>query len=117
MRAKSRVTRWSVKSRLQSPGFRSSSSGGSVLGAATSLFPAFTESDWRKAVAAALDGASLETLVSRTADNIRIEPVYQPREGPRALGRDRPWRVFARLDHPDPGEASAQALDDLASGA
>ena len=62
-------------------------------------------------------GASLETLVSKTADGIRIEPVYRPAEGPRALGPDGPWRVIARLDHPDPGEANAQALDDLANGA
>jgi methylmalonyl-CoA mutase len=87
------------------------------LRAATSLFPAFTESDWRRAAAAALNGASLETLASKTADDIRIEPVYQPGDGPRALGRVRPWRVFARVDHPDPGEANAQALDDLAGGA
>ncbi len=87
------------------------------MGAAKRLFPAFTESDWRTAAEAALNGASLETLVSKTADNIRIEPVYQPGEGPGALGREGPWRVIARLDHPEPGEANAQALDDLAGGA
>jgi methylmalonyl-CoA mutase len=87
------------------------------LGAAAGLFPAFTEADWRRAAEAALHGASVESLVSKTADGIRIEPVYRPAEGPRALGRDGPWRVVARLDHPDPGEANAQALDDLADGA
>jgi methylmalonyl-CoA mutase len=87
------------------------------LGAASSHFPAATEADWRRAAEAALHGASLETLASQTADGIRIEPVYRPAEGPRALGRDGPWRVVARLDHPDPGEANAQALDDLANGA
>jgi methylmalonyl-CoA mutase len=87
------------------------------LGAAASLFPACTEADWRRAAEAALHGASLETLVSKTADGIRIEPVYRPAEGPRALGPDGPWRVIARLDHPDPGEANVQALDDLANGA
>lgn len=87
------------------------------MGAASSLFPAATEADWRRAAEAALHGASLETLASQTADGIRIEPVYRPAEGPRALGRDGPWRVVARLDHPDPGEANAQALDDLANGA
>jgi methylmalonyl-CoA mutase len=87
------------------------------LGAAAGLFPAYTEADWRKAAGAALHGASLETLVSKTADGIRLEPIYRPAEGPRALGPDGPWRVIARLDHPDPGEANAQALDDLANGA
>jgi methylmalonyl-CoA mutase len=87
------------------------------LGAAASLFPACNEADWRRAAEAALHGASLETLVSKTADGIRIEPVYRPAEGPRALGPDGPWRVIARLDHPDPDEANTQALDDLANGA
>ncbi len=87
------------------------------MGAAASLFPAAAEADWRRAAEAALHGASLETLASRTADGIRIEPVYQPAEGPRALGPAGSWRITARLDHPDPGEANAQALDDLANGA
>ena len=87
------------------------------MGAAASLFPAAAEADWRTAAEAALRGASLETLASETADGIRIEPVYRPAEGPRALGPDGPWRVIARLDHPDPDEANAQALDDLANGA
>jgi len=87
------------------------------LGATATLFPACTEADWRRAAETALHGASLETLVSKTADGIRIEPVYRPGEGPRALGPDGPWRNLARLDHPDPGEANAQALDDLANGA
>jgi methylmalonyl-CoA mutase len=87
------------------------------VGAAAGLFPAYTEADWRRAAEAALHGASLETLVSRTADGARIEPVYQPAEGPRALGPIGPWRVTTRLDHPDPGEANAQGLDDLANGA
>ena len=87
------------------------------MGAAASLFPAFTEADWRRAAEAALHGASLETLRSETADGIPIEPVYRPAEGPRALRRGGPWRIVARLDHPDPGEANAQALDDLANGA
>ncbi|HEX9167445.1 MAG TPA: methylmalonyl-CoA mutase family protein [Roseiarcus sp.] len=43
--------------------------------------------------------------------------MYRPAEGPRALGPSGPWRVIARLDHPSPSEANAQALDDLANGA
>ena len=87
------------------------------MGEAASLFPAYTEADWRKAAEAALKGASLETLVSETADGVRIEPVYPPAEGPRAIRPGGPWRVIARLDHPDADEANAQALDDLANGA
>ena len=87
------------------------------MGAAASLFPAFTEADWRRAAEAALHGASLETLRSETADGIPIEPVYRPAQGPRPLRRSGRWCIVARLDHPDPAEANAQALDDLANGA
>ena len=87
------------------------------MGAVANLFPAYTEADWRKAAEAALKGANLETLVSKTTDGARIEPVYPPAEGPRATRPGGPWRVIARLDHPNAGEANAQALDDLANGA
>jgi methylmalonyl-CoA mutase len=87
------------------------------LGAVAKVFPAYTEADWRKAAEAALRGASLETLVSETADGVQIEPVYPPAEGPRAIRLGGPWRIIARLDHPNADEANAQALDDLANGA
>jgi methylmalonyl-CoA mutase len=87
------------------------------LGAVETLFPATTEADWRRAAEAALKGASLETLVSETADGVRIEPVYPAAEGPRAIRPGGPWRIIARLDHAHADEANAQALDDLANGA
>ena len=87
------------------------------MGPVANLFPAYTQADWRRAAEAALNGASLETLVSKTADDIRIEPVYPSAEGPRAIRPGGPWRVIARLDHPNADEANAQALDDLANGA
>ncbi|MGH6798640.1 MAG: methylmalonyl-CoA mutase family protein, partial [Roseiarcus sp.] len=87
------------------------------MGAVASLFPAYTEADWRGAAEAALNGASLETLVSKTADGIPVEPVYRLAQGPRAIRPGGPWRVIARLDHPNANEANAQALDDLANGA
>ena len=87
------------------------------MGAVANLFPAYTQADWRRAAEAALNGASLETLVSKTVDGVRIEPVYPPGEGPRAIRPGGPWRVIARLDHPNADEANAQALEDLANGA
>ncbi|HKN27495.1 MAG TPA: methylmalonyl-CoA mutase, partial [Roseiarcus sp.] len=87
------------------------------MGASASAFPAYGEADWRRAAEAALKGANFERLVSKTADGILIKPVYRPAEGPRALRHTGPWRVIARLDHPDADEANAQALDDLANGA
>ncbi len=87
------------------------------MGAAAAVFPAWGETDWRKAAEATLKGRSLENLASATAEGIRIEPLYAPADGPRPSGPAGPWRVTARLDHPDPSEANAQALDDLAGGA
>ncbi len=87
------------------------------MGPVDGLFPAYEEADWRNAAAAALKGASLDSLASRTADGYRVEPVYRPAEGARALRNNGPWRIIARLDHPDADEANAQALDDLANGA
>jgi len=87
------------------------------LDAVAGVFPTYGEADWREAAAAALKSASLDALVSMTADGIRIEPLYQPVEGGRALRTNGPWRIIARLDHPDAGQANAQALDDLANGA
>ncbi len=81
------------------------------------VFPAWSEADWRKAAETALKGANLDKLATRTADGLRIEPVYQPGNGPRALRADGPWRVMARLDNPDAREANSQALEDLAGGA
>ncbi len=81
-------------------------------------FPAYGEAEWRSAVEAALKGNSLDRLISQTSDGIRLQPLYPPLEGPRALrGEAGPWRAFARVDHPDPGAANEQALEDLAGGA
>ena len=87
------------------------------MGPAASLFPPYSEADWRKAAEAALKSAALESLASETADGVRIEPVYPPADGPSAIRPGGLWRVVARIDHPDAGEANAQALDDLANGA
>ena len=84
----------------------------------SSAFPRYSEADWRKAAEAALKGGTLEALTSQTADGIALAPLYGRRTGPRATrGRAGPWRVLARIDHPEPGDANAQALDDLANGA
>ncbi|MEJ2625200.1 MAG: methylmalonyl-CoA mutase subunit beta [Pseudolabrys sp.] len=83
-------------------------------------FPATTEQDWRKLVEAALKGADFDKrLVSRTYDGLRVDPLY-PRAGGAApvVGRPAvPWQVLQRVDHPDPGVANGQALQDLENGA
>ena len=75
------------------------------------------ERQWLKRVEAALKGRAFETLVSRSDDSFPIRPLYGRRVGPRVARQGGPWRVLARVDHPDAGLANAQALDDLANGA
>lgn len=83
-------------------------------------FPAASEAQWRELVAKALKGGDFEKrLVSTTADGLRIEPLYQRRGDARPVSgasAGRPWRVSARVDHPDVGAASSQALEDLKNG-
>lgn len=83
-------------------------------------FPAASREDWLKLVAAALKGAPFEKLVSRTYDDLRIEPLYRrnPDAAPipgRAPGAS--WQVLARVDHPDAAAANAEARHDIANGA
>ncbi len=82
-------------------------------------FPSATQEHWRKLVEAALKGADFEKrLVSRTYDGLRIEPLYPRAHGKPVPGRAaRPWQVLVRVDHPDPGAANRQALDELDNGA
>ena len=81
-------------------------------------FPAASREGWLKRVDAVLKGAGFETLVSKTADGIAIEPLYGAASGPRAeRALHAPWTVSQRADHPDGARANLQALDDLANGA
>ncbi|MBN9446042.1 MAG: methylmalonyl-CoA mutase subunit beta [Bosea sp.] len=82
-------------------------------------FPGPSREAWRAAVDKVLKGADFEKkLVARTADGIRIEPLYNAASGARAFrseaGR---WHVAARLDHPQEQAAQALAIADLEGGA
>ncbi|MGZ5866196.1 MAG: methylmalonyl-CoA mutase family protein [Xanthobacteraceae bacterium] len=84
-------------------------------------FPAATREQWLKLVDKVLKGAPFETrLVSRTYDAITIAPLY-PRDASAIpiAGREpgKPWQVMARVDHPDPAQANAEALHELENGA
>jgi methylmalonyl-CoA mutase len=84
-------------------------------------FPTPGEAQWRAAVDKVLKGADFEKkLVGRTADGVRIEPLY----GAAAEQSARPlraeagrWRVAARVDHPEANEAARLALAELEGGA
>src|SRR5580698_1075308 len=83
-------------------------------------FPQATRDDWRKLVDGVLKGAPFEKLVAKTYDGLKIAPIYARAKGAAAVvGRApaAPWRVMQRIDHPDPGQANAQALHDLENGA
>ena len=81
-------------------------------------FPPASREDWLKLVRAALKDRPLERLTARTYDGIPIEPLYARAADARPIaGRRGPWAVQARVDHPDPAVANAEALHELANGA
>jgi methylmalonyl-CoA mutase len=83
-------------------------------------FQPATYDDWRKLVDGVLKGAPFEKLVGKTADGLKIDPIYPRAQGAAVVaGRPAaaPWQIMQRIDHPDAGEANAQALRDLENGA
>ncbi len=86
-------------------------------------FPVLERDDWRALVDASLKGRSYETLRTRTADGIIIEPVYGTAENapplPAAPARTsaEAWTLVQRADMPDIAAANSQMLDDLTNGA
>jgi methylmalonyl-CoA mutase len=76
--------------------------------------------DWRKLVDGVLKGAPFEKLVGKTVDGLKIDPIYPRAKGATPVaGRASaaPWQIMQRIDHPDTGQANAQALHDLENGA
>ncbi|HMB09422.1 methylmalonyl-CoA mutase family protein, partial [Saliniramus sp.] len=83
-------------------------------------FPAITREDWMRLVEGVLKGRDFEeTLVSQTADGIRVDPLYAAAlaQAQPVRAEHAPWHVAQRVDHPDTGEAARQALTDLEGGA
>jgi methylmalonyl-CoA mutase len=81
-------------------------------------FPPASREDWLKLMRAALKDRPLERLTAKTYDGIPIEPLYARAANVRPIvGHRGPWAVQARLDHPDPATANAEALHELANGA
>ncbi|WP_375464449.1 methylmalonyl-CoA mutase subunit beta [uncultured Methylobacterium sp.] len=83
------------------------------------LFEPATRARWLGLVEGVLKGADYETrLVARTADGLRIEPLYEPAEpSPQPVRAPGPWRTSQRADHPEADHANRQALADLEGGA
>ncbi|WP_051231133.1 methylmalonyl-CoA mutase subunit beta [Kaistia adipata] len=88
---------------------------------AGAAFHPASEPEWRQLAVKALKGADFEAkLVSRSADGLRIEPLYAKAAGghPRPVrAGSGPWRVVQRIDLADPEAARRQALEDLENGA
>jgi methylmalonyl-CoA mutase len=81
-------------------------------------FPPASREDWLKLVRTVLKDRPYERLISRTYDGLDIEPLYgRAKEAQPVAGRRGPWRVMARVDHPDPAAANAEALHELENGA
>lgn len=86
-------------------------------------FPSIDEAQWRALAEASLKGRPFETLRSRTADGITVEPVYRAGHDAAALpaGPDRlsadMWTLTQRADMPDLAAANSQMLEDLENGA
>ncbi len=81
-------------------------------------FPSASREDWLKLVRAALKDKPLERLTARTYDGIAVEPLYERAANARPIATRRgAWTVQARIDHPDPAMANAEALHELQNGA
>lgn len=88
-------------------------------------FAARDEAAWLQQIEKVLKGADFEKrLVSKTADGIKLQPLYMqaaaaaPLAGEEATTRaGRPWQITQRVDHPDAAAANALALADLEHGA
>ncbi len=83
------------------------------------LFPPATRERWLGLVNGVLKGADFEKrLVSKTADGLRIEPLYEAAEpAAQPVRAPGPWRIAQRVDHPEAGAARALAMADLEGGA
>jgi methylmalonyl-CoA mutase len=98
-------------------------------------FSAPERAQWLALVEKALKGADFERrLVARTADDLRILPLYARSDAPAEVGEQRPgaapflrgssaggfnppWDIRQVHAEPDPAAANAAILDDLAGGA
>lgn len=97
-------------------------------------FPQASRDAWLKLVDKAIKGGDFEKrLVSRTADGLRIEPIYTRAEelagavhalpgaapltrGTQATVRDLGWQIHQLNAESDPSAANAQILEELAGG-
>lgn len=86
-------------------------------------FPAPDRAEWLALVEKALKGGTFESLTSRTADGIKIKPLYRPEDAVNAARDLRPhdperaWDLRMATAHPDAVKANTEVLRDLEGGA
>ncbi|MBS0297992.1 MAG: methylmalonyl-CoA mutase small subunit [Proteobacteria bacterium] len=89
-------------------------------------FPEPSREQWLALVEKTLKGADFDQrLVRRTYDGLKLQPLYGADDASPTLtlrpnpGADptRPWDLRATIDHPDPAQANAQAMEELQNGA
>ena len=81
-------------------------------------FPPATREDWLRLVRSALKDQPFERLTAKTTDGIAIKPLYDRAVNARPVAmRNGSWQIMARVDHPDPAIANAEALHELENGA
>ena len=76
---------------------------------------------WRIAAERALNGATVESLVTRTLDGLTIEPLYGPgpsaRTSPLTRAAGGGWDIRARIDRAEPAVVNDLVLEALQGGA
>lgn len=83
-------------------------------------FPPASEAQWRALAEKALKGAAFDTLVSRTADDLAIAPLYTAQPGGTSValtGSERPWQIVTLAGNGRADDEAALASLDLAQGA
>ncbi len=87
-------------------------------------FPSGDAAAWMTLVEKTLDGQAFDKrLISKTYDGLKIEPLYTAANSAEPLAlqptprEDGRWDIRVRVDHPDPIQANAIALEALEGGA
>lgn len=86
-------------------------------------FPEVSHADWVEQAKATIKSETIDTLVSRTLDEIAIQPIYPAPETAFPVisnlreTESAPWVIVQRADIPDIAAANKQILEDLLNGA
>jgi methylmalonyl-CoA mutase len=80
-------------------------------------FPHHQLDEWKEHVLAGLKGKPLQSLVSKTDDDIEVAPLELASADATPIFGPRKWLICSRVDHPVPQTANLLAQSDLENGA